>query len=87
MRPFRHLLLPVLILIGCSANGDASGGNAAAGGTGDGAQAQAQGRPFQAEPVAQFNEPWAMTFLPRTPPRRSASETTRPVWTALPSPR
>ena len=65
MRAFRHLLLPALILIGCSANGDASGGGGGgANGASAAAQGQTQGRPFQAEPVAQFNEPWAMTFLP-----------------------
>ena len=62
MRPFRHLLLPALILIGCSANGDANGGDAVEAGAAS--QGQAQGRPFQSEPVAQFNEPWAMAFLP-----------------------
>ena len=44
-------LLPILFLV------------AACGGVGGGA-ASAQDRPFQIEQIGQFNEPWAMTFLP-----------------------
>ncbi|HEX8640274.1 MAG TPA: PQQ-dependent sugar dehydrogenase, partial [Allosphingosinicella sp.] len=57
MRPFRAFVLPALILIGCTANGD--GGTAAQ----PSAEAQA-GRPFRVEALARFEEPWAMTFLP-----------------------
>lgn len=61
MRQLRSLLLPALILIGCTGNGAAGNGGTA--------QAQGQGqkeqeRPFRVEEVASFNEPWAMTFLP-----------------------
>ena len=45
----RLAFLLALSLIGCSA-GDAG--------------AQSQSRPFQVEPLASFDEPWAMTFLP-----------------------
>src|SRR4051812_49804589 len=51
MLPPRPLLLLALTLLGCSA-GDG------------GAAAQPQGRPFQVETLASFDEPWAMTFLP-----------------------
>jgi glucose/arabinose dehydrogenase len=53
MRMRRYALLPFLTLIGC------------AGGDSD-AVAQAQTRPFQVQAVAQFDEPWAMTFIPGT---------------------
>jgi glucose/arabinose dehydrogenase len=33
-------------------------------GAGDGGAVQAQGRPFEVQPLVQFAEPWAMTFLP-----------------------
>lgn len=49
MRRLRSIVLTALIF-GCTA---CAGGGAAA-----------QDRPFQAEPVGQFAEPWAMTFLP-----------------------
>ena len=53
MRPLAYIL-PVLLLA-CNGNGEAvAPGNAAAAG----------GRPFPAQEVASFNEPWAMTFLP-----------------------
>jgi glucose/arabinose dehydrogenase len=54
----RTPFLFLLILVGCTANSD---GSAASGGT---VVAQGAGQPFRAEPVAEFNEPWAMTFLP-----------------------
>jgi aldose sugar dehydrogenase len=50
MHPLRLAILPLLVLIGCSG--------------GDGVFAQ--DRPFEVETVAQFDEPWAMTFLPGT---------------------
>lgn len=56
MHRFRSLLFPFLALIGCTA---ASDGGAA----GQGSDS-AGGRPFAVEEVAQFNQPWAMTFLP-----------------------
>ena len=60
MRASRLVSLTVLALaaVGCTAQGDAveSGNSIAA--------PAANGRPFQVEEVARFNEPWAMTFLP-----------------------
>ena len=43
--------IPVLLLLGCSA-------------AGEDAAAQAGDRPFVVEALGQFDEPWAMTFLP-----------------------
>jgi glucose/arabinose dehydrogenase len=54
MRHYRFVVVPVLILLGCSANGSNAGGNAI----------QSGNRPFQIEAIAEFREPWAMTFLP-----------------------
>ena len=55
MRAFRSVLFPALILIGCTASDTGS----------DAAQPRAGGeRPFAVEAIGQFNEPWAMTFLP-----------------------
>ena len=55
----RDALLPLFLLAGCTAASDApEAANAAAG------QPSAQERPFRVEPVGQFAEPWAMTFLP-----------------------
>src|SRR5687767_15711640 len=51
----RSALLPVLILLGCTAGGSGNGASAA--------QAQ-QDRPFAVEEIARFREPWAMVFLP-----------------------
>lgn len=52
----RRLLLPLLLAgAACSANGDAIERNA---GT------ASSPRPFRIEPLATFDEPWAMTFLP-----------------------
>ena len=56
MRMLRSVFVPALVLLGCTAASD--GGT-----TGQGADA-AGGRPFAVEEVAQFNQPWAMTFLP-----------------------
>lgn len=47
----RFALPLALTLIGCSASDG-------------GAAAQPQGRPFQVETLASFDEPWAMTFMP-----------------------
>src|SRR5688500_17053525 len=56
MRAFRSILLPALVLIGCTAGGDDASGAAQPRESGD--------RPFEVEPIGQFQEPWAMTFLP-----------------------
>ena len=64
-------LLPLLLLASCSASsgGDAVGSNASA------AAAQASsGRPFQAAPIATFDEPWAMAILPGPGPRALITE-------------
>jgi aldose sugar dehydrogenase len=50
MRLFPSALIPALLLIGCSAGGDAP--------------AFARERPFQVTEIARFAEPWAMAFLP-----------------------
>ena len=57
MRTIRSVLVSAFVLLGCTAASD--GGNAGQGGEG-----AAAGRPFTVEAVANFNEPWAMTFLP-----------------------
>lgn len=53
MRILRQAFLPMALLVGCS--GNASGGPAAV---------QGDARPFRVQPIAEFDEPWAMTFLP-----------------------
>jgi glucose/arabinose dehydrogenase len=59
MRLVRDALLPFVLLAGCTATSDApEAANAAAG------QPSGQERPFRVEPLGQFAEPWAMTFLP-----------------------
>ena len=55
MRALRTALLPALVLLGCAADGE----NSSAAQT----SSAATDRPFQVEPVRQFNEPWAMAFL------------------------
>jgi glucose/arabinose dehydrogenase len=57
-----HSLLPLLALAACNPGGEAveSGNSVAAPAEGP------AGRPFQVRPVATFDEPWAMTFLPGT---------------------
>lgn len=55
-----------LVLAGCTATTD---GVAAGNGASEeqaGGQRAAQGRPFQVQPVGQFNQPWAMAFIPGT---------------------
>lgn len=52
----RQLLIPFVLLAGCSGNAVPAEGQPVA--------VAASDRPFRVEPVAQFNEPWAMTFLP-----------------------
>jgi glucose/arabinose dehydrogenase len=54
-------------LIGCTANGDVANSTTAGNGAGNeagNASAQANAQPFQVTPIAEFQEPWAMTFLP-----------------------
>lgn len=57
MRAFNLAALPILMLTAsaCNAQSDA-GGTTRSVGAGE--------RPFKVEPVATFDEPWAMTFLP-----------------------
>ena len=55
MTALRLLTLALLPLAACSGSGPAQANQAAA---------QESGRPFQTEVLGQFNEPWAMTFLP-----------------------
>ena len=56
-------LISVLALAGCSAGANMSG-SINNGTTTSSAAVPASGRAFTAHPVAKFNEPWAMTFLP-----------------------
>ncbi|HET9428386.1 MAG TPA: PQQ-dependent sugar dehydrogenase [Allosphingosinicella sp.] len=64
MRLVRQILLPLILVAGCTAASDApDAANAAAGQTQPPRPAQTNA-PFQIEEVAQFAEPWAMTFLP-----------------------
>ncbi|HEX9946238.1 MAG TPA: PQQ-dependent sugar dehydrogenase [Allosphingosinicella sp.] len=56
-------LLPLLLLASCSASSSASDGGASAGGDAAAAQ-RSGGRPFAVRPIATFDEPWAMAFLP-----------------------
>jgi len=66
MRHVRNAFLPMLALVGCTGNGTAETGGAAEGSSAGAtaAAAQADGRPFAVQPIADFEEPWAMTFLP-----------------------
>ncbi|HEX8483270.1 MAG TPA: PQQ-dependent sugar dehydrogenase [Allosphingosinicella sp.] len=60
--------MPLLLLAACSAGGEAAQSNSEAAG-------QAKGsRPFAARPVATFNQPWAMAFLPGPGPRALVTE-------------
>jgi glucose/arabinose dehydrogenase len=60
--------IPLLLLVACSAGGEAVEGNAAAA-----PQASAT-RPFQVRPIATFDEPWAMAILPGPGPRALITE-------------
>ena len=66
MRLVPAVLVPAaFLLIGCTADGDA--GDAQPQAQAGSVQAQArpsEQRPFRAEPIGEFDEPWAMTFLP-----------------------
>lgn len=61
MRPLHSILLSALLLAGCNGAGETVGAaNSAA------APGQSQGgQPFAIAEMAQFDEPWAMTFLPQ----------------------
>ncbi len=52
MRYSRHAFLPALALLGCAGNASAP------------ASVEGSARPFAVEEVADFDTPWAMTFLP-----------------------
>ena len=60
-------LFPFLLLAACSAGGGAAESNADA-------AAPAGGRPFAVRPIATFDEPWAMAFLPGPGPRALVTE-------------
>jgi glucose/arabinose dehydrogenase len=55
---------PALLLVACSANGEAVPAAESGGAPANQAARSGDGRPFTVQPVATFNEPWAMTFLP-----------------------
>ncbi|HEY6916762.1 MAG TPA: PQQ-dependent sugar dehydrogenase [Allosphingosinicella sp.] len=61
MRAFRFASLPLILLAACGGSNESIA-------SGNGAVAPASqghgGRPFKVEAVADFDEPWAMTFLP-----------------------
>jgi glucose/arabinose dehydrogenase len=66
MRVSRSALLPALVLLGCSAGGSAGGAAPTpASASSDGSQPRTPlaEAPFQAEPVGQFDQPWAIAFL------------------------
>ena len=63
-------LMPLLLLAACSAGGEAVNAEAV---DADAAQSRG-GRPFQVRPIATFNEPWAMAFLPGPGPRALITE-------------
>ncbi|HYJ81911.1 MAG TPA: PQQ-dependent sugar dehydrogenase, partial [Allosphingosinicella sp.] len=58
-------LIPLLLLAACGTGGEAAQGEA---------EAAADGRPFQVAPIATFDEPWAMAFLPGPGPRALITE-------------
>jgi glucose/arabinose dehydrogenase len=60
--------MPLFLLAACSAGGEAAQSNSEAAGQAKG------GRPFAVRPVATFNEPWAMAFLPGPGPRALVTE-------------
>jgi glucose/arabinose dehydrogenase len=62
--PMRRFTLLPLLLAAAAACNTGGEGVEAANGAGAGAGANAAGKPFAAEPVAEFDEPWAMAFLP-----------------------
>ena len=64
MRIVRKALLPLILIGGCTAATDAPDAANAAAGQAQAPRSAQSDRPFQVEEVAQFAEPWAMTFLP-----------------------
>lgn len=64
MRRIRNAAFPLLILVGCTGNGDAVAVPGADEAAVQGQRAPASaGRPFTVETVGQFDQPWAMTFI------------------------
>src|SRR5438067_5514012 len=63
MRALRSALLPALALLGCSA-GDSAPTAAAASDDGGQPRTPLAAAPFQVEPLATFDNPWAIAFLP-----------------------
>ena len=61
MPRFTLVTLALLACAGCAPSGGAQSGNGVAAPAETGA-----GRPFQVQPIASFDEPWAMAFLPGT---------------------
>ncbi|HEX8124444.1 MAG TPA: PQQ-dependent sugar dehydrogenase [Allosphingosinicella sp.] len=61
-------LMPLLLLAACSVGGQAAENAAGS------AQAGGAGRPFKTHPIATFDEPWAMAFLPGPGPRALITE-------------
>ncbi len=59
MRRIFHAGLPLLALVACAGNGDA-----ASTATANSGSTQASAQPFNVEVIADFEAPWAMTFLP-----------------------
>ena len=67
MRAARSALIPALILLGCSAGGttgEAAPTPAAASADGSQPRTPLAAAPFQVEAVGNFEEPWAIAFLP-----------------------
>jgi len=65
MRPLALTAALPLVLALAACNAEGGSGGAAAGGNATAATAPStDGKPFTVTPVAQFAEPWAMTFLP-----------------------
>jgi glucose/arabinose dehydrogenase len=63
MRPLAYIL-PAILLVACSANGEAVSAAESGGAAAVQAATSRDRLPFRVQPVATFNEPWAMTFLP-----------------------
>jgi len=62
-------LIPLFLLAACSASGGEAAGNNA-----EAAAPAGGGRPFNVRPIATFDEPWAMAFLPGAGPRALITE-------------
>lgn len=61
-------LIPLLLLAACGTGGEAAETDS------DAAARKGSGRPFQVRPIATFDEPWAMAFLPGPGPRALITE-------------